>query len=227
MTLLAGYLSDPHVALATSAIVIQTTSLMYTLPMALSASVSTRVGNELGAGRPNNARLATSVAMLLAFLVSVVGLLWTVLGKGPWGRVFTEDSDILNLTMAALPIIGLCELANCPQTTGCGVLRGSARPSISATINLYSFYFVGTPVAIVLAFVFKLGFVGLCYGLLTAQIACAISIVTIICKTDWDKESLRAKELVGSGACIHQEEEDQTVKSGEEAEFLKVAAIEP
>ncbi|RWR94631.1 Multi antimicrobial extrusion protein [Cinnamomum micranthum f. kanehirae] len=227
MTLLAGYLSDPHVALATSAIVIQTTSLMYTLPMALSASVSTRVGNELGAGRPNNARLATLVAMLLAFLVSVVGLLWTVLGKGPWGRVFTQDSDVLNLTMAALPIIGLCELANCPQTTGCGVLRGSARPSISAAINLYSFYFVGTPVAIVLAFVFKLGFVGLCYGLLTAQIACAISIVTVICKTNWDKESLRAKELVGRGACIHQEEEDQTVKSGEEAEFLKVVAIEP
>lgn len=228
MTLLAGYLSDPHVALATSAIVIQTTSLMYTLPMALSASVSTRVGNELGAGRPSNARLATTVAMVLAFLVSVLGLLWTMFGRGPWGRVFTQDSDILDLTMAVLPIIGLCELANCPQTTGCGVLRGSARPAISATINLYSFYFVGTPVAVVLAFVFELGFVGLCYGLLAAQIACALSIVTVICKTDWDKESLRAKELVGRcGFTNEEEEEDQTAKTGEETEFLKEVATEP
>ncbi|KAL0457427.1 UNVERIFIED_CONTAM: protein DETOXIFICATION 55 [Sesamum latifolium] len=73
MTLLAGYLYKPHVALATSAIVIQTTSLMYTLPSALSASISTRVGNELGAGRPQKARLATAVAVALAFSTSIFG----------------------------------------------------------------------------------------------------------------------------------------------------------
>ncbi|XP_058077416.1 protein DETOXIFICATION 55 [Magnolia sinica] len=224
MTLLAGYLSNPHVTLATSAIVIQTTSLMYTLPMALSASVSTRVGHELGAGRPHKAWLATIVSMVLALLVSFIGLIWTTLGRGLWGRVFTEDHDVLELTMTVLPIIGLCELVNCPQTTGCGVLRGSARPSIGAAINLYSFYLVGTPVAVVLAFVFGFGFVGLCYGLLAAQIACALSMVTVISKTDWDRESLKARDLVGRGfACVH---ENQTPDSGEEALFLKEVVFE-
>lgn len=131
MILSAGYLYKPHIALATSAIVIQTTSLMYTLPSALSASISTRVGNELGgAGRPDKARLATTVAIALAFLVSLFGFVLTTLGRGAWGRVFTNDNEVLELTVAVLPIIGLCELANCPQTTCCGALRGSARPSI-------------------------------------------------------------------------------------------------
>ncbi|KAK8483357.1 hypothetical protein V6N13_091364 [Hibiscus sabdariffa] len=198
MTILAGYLSDPRVALATSAIVIQTTSLMYTLPTALSASASTRVGNELGAGRPSRARLAAVVAIGLALLTSFLGLIGTILGRGAWGRVFTEDNEVLELTMIVLPIIGLCELANCPQTTSCGILRGSARPGIGATINFYSFYMVGAPLAIVLGFVCGLGFVGMCYGLLAAQIACVISILAVVFRTDWERESIKAKELVGN-----------------------------
>ncbi|KAF5737006.1 MATE efflux family protein 5 [Tripterygium wilfordii] len=197
MTISAGYLYNPHVALAASAIVIQTTSLMYTLPTALSASVSTRVGNELGAGRPWRARLATVVSIGLALLISLFGLLWTTLGREAWGRVFTKDNEVIELTMTVLPIIGLCELANCPQTTCCGILRGSARPGIGAGINFYSFYLVGAPVAIVLAFVWDLGFLGLCYGLLAAQIACVLSILFVVYRTDWERESLKAKDLVG------------------------------
>ncbi|RWW09480.1 hypothetical protein BHE74_00048593 [Ensete ventricosum] len=49
MTVASSYLSEPRVSLATAAIVIQTTSLMDTLPTMLSTSVSARVGNELGA----------------------------------------------------------------------------------------------------------------------------------------------------------------------------------
>ncbi|XP_047945741.1 protein DETOXIFICATION 55 [Salvia hispanica] len=197
MTLLSGYLYKPHVALATSAIVIQTTSLMYTLPSALSAAISTRVGNELGAGRPNKARLATVVAIALAFLSSVFGFLLTTLGREAWGRVFTNDNEVLELTVAVLPIIGLCELANCPQTTCCGALRGSARPSIGAAINFCSFYMMGAPVAVALAFFWNMGFMGLCYGLLAAQVVCVLSILSVIDRTDWENEALRANDLVG------------------------------
>lgn len=196
MTLLAGYLPNPTTALATAAIVIQTTSLMYTIPSALSASVSTRVGNELGAGQPSSARLAAIVSIGLAILSPVLGLVGTTLGREPWGRVFTNDKDILELTMSVLPIIGLCELANCPQTTSCGVLRGSARPETGAGINFVSFYLVGAPVAVALGFGWDMGFVGLCYGLLAAQVTCAVSILMVVYGTDWVREGMKAKGLV-------------------------------
>lgn len=197
MTILAGYLDKPHIALATSAIVIQTTSLTYTLPAALSASVSMRVGNELGAGQPKKARLAARVAVGMALVSSLSGLSLTTLGSETWGRIFTKDGDVLELTMAVLPIIGLCELANCPQTTSCGILRGTARPGIGAWINFFSFYVVGAPVAIVMGFVWRLGFKGLCYGLLAAQITCVVSILTVVHKTDWEREWLKAMDFVG------------------------------
>jgi hypothetical protein len=40
---LAGYLPDPAAAVGAAGVLIQTTSLMYTVPMALAACVSTRV----------------------------------------------------------------------------------------------------------------------------------------------------------------------------------------
>ncbi|KAK7387919.1 hypothetical protein VNO78_22717 [Psophocarpus tetragonolobus] len=221
MTISAGYLDNPRAALATAGIVIQTTSLMYTLPTALSASVSTRVGNELGAGQGERASLATVVAIGLALVSSIFGLLWTTIGREKWGRVFTSDSEVLQLTMAVLPIIGLCELANCPQTTSCGILRGSARPGVGAVINFCSFYLVGAPVAIVLAFVWKLGMVGLCYGLLAAQIACVVSIFVVVYKTDWERESFKATNLVGKTSCATFAHEDLTVKCEEGLVFLQ------
>ncbi|GLJ10825.1 hypothetical protein SUGI_0135930 [Cryptomeria japonica] len=197
MTLLAGYLNNPEVTVATAAIVIQTTSLMYTVPMALGSSVSTRVGNELGAFKPSRAKLATFVALGCAVFIALVSVTWTTFLRYLWGRVFTKDAGVLALTGSVLPIIGLCELGNCPQTTGCGVLRGSARPAIGARINLWSFYLIGMPVAIVLAFFFKLGLLGLCYGLLAAQIACAFSILLVVLRTDWASEACKARELTG------------------------------
>ncbi|CAN8255532.1 unnamed protein product [Cochlearia groenlandica] len=202
MTVLAGYLPEPTVALASAAIVIQTTSLMYTIPTALSAAVSTRVSNELGAGRPEKARLAAVVAVGAAVAMSVFGLVGTTVGRMAWGRVFTADKNVIELTAVVLPVIGACELANCPQTTSCGILRGSARPRVGAKINLYAFYVVGAPVAIVLAFVWDLRFVGLCYGLLGAQLVCAISILTVVYNTDWNKESLKAHDLVGKNVIL-------------------------
>ncbi|XP_071723255.1 protein DETOXIFICATION 54-like [Rutidosis leptorrhynchoides] len=193
---LAGYLQNPTLAVAATGIIIQTTSMMYTVPMALAGCVSARVGNALGAGQPYKAKLAAIVALGSAFIVGFISVTWTVILKERWAGLFTNDDLVKTLVASVMPIIGLCELGNCPQTTGCGILRGTARPVIGARINLGSFYFVGTPVAVGLAFGLKVGFSGLWYGLLSAQIACAVSILyVVLVSTDWECEATKARKL--------------------------------
>ena len=102
---------------------------------------------------------------------------------------------ILSLTAVALPVVGLCELGNCPQTTACGVLRGSARPTTAACINLGTFYGVGLPVAVFLGFKMGKGLVGLWVGLLAAQMVCAAVMVVVLVTTDWNVQAERAKKL--------------------------------
>ncbi|GAA0160762.1 transporter [Lithospermum erythrorhizon] len=196
VTVLAGYLPNPRLTVAATGIVIQTTSLMYTVPMALAGCVSARVGNELGAGKPYKAKLAALVALGCAFVIGLFSVIWTIILREKWGGIFTKDEMLKAVVASILPIIGLCELGNCPQTTGCGILRGTARPAVGARINLCSFYLVGTPIAVGLAFYLEVGFSGLWFGLLSAQVVCAISIlyVVVIC-TNWESESFKAMKL--------------------------------
>ncbi|XP_019083297.1 PREDICTED: protein DETOXIFICATION 54-like isoform X1 [Camelina sativa] len=196
VTVLGGYLDNPKLAVAATGILIQTTSLMYTVPMALAGCVSARVGNELGAGRPYKARLAANVALACAFVIGALNVVWTVVLKERWAGLFTGYEPLKVLVASVMPIVGLCELGNCPQTTGCGILRGTGRPAVGAHVNLGSFYFVGTPVAVGLAFWLKIGFSGLWFGLLSAQAACAVSILyAVLSRTDWEGEAVRAMSL--------------------------------
>ncbi|KAJ7973959.1 Protein DETOXIFICATION [Quillaja saponaria] len=56
----------------------------------------------------------------------------------------------------------------------------------------------GTSVAAGLAFWFKVGFSGLWFGLLAAQVACAVSILyVVLVRTDWEAEALKADKLAG------------------------------
>lgn len=200
MIMICGLLINPKAAIASMGILIQITSLIYVFPSSLSLGVSTRAGNELGANRPSKARISMIVSLFCAVALGLMAVLFTTLMRHKWGRFFTNDAEILELTAIALPIIGLCELGNCPQTTGCGVLRGSARPKTGASINLGSFYLVGMPVAILMGFVAKMGFPGLWLGLLAAQASCALVMLHVLCRTDWMVQAERAKELTQTNA---------------------------
>ncbi|MCD7454613.1 Protein DETOXIFICATION 49 [Datura stramonium] len=182
MILLCGLLLNPKTTVASMGILIQTTSLIYIFPSSLSFGVSTRVGNQLGADRPNLARLTAIVGLTSSFVLGLLALSFAILVKDVWASMFTQDQEIIAQTSLILPIIGLCELGNCPQTTGCGVLRGTARPKLGANINLGCFYLVGMPVAVYLGF-----FRG----------------------TNWEDQARRAKELT-STIEIEDEETPQT-----------------
>ncbi|XP_042389496.1 protein DETOXIFICATION 48-like [Zingiber officinale] len=200
MIMMCGLLANPRATVAAMGILIQTTSLVYVFPSALSFGVSTRVGNQLGANRPERARNATAVGLAAAALLGLASMAFTTSVRHRWGRLFTDDPDILELTAVALPIAGLCELGNCPQTTGCGALRGSGRPGTGANINLGSFYLVGTPVAVLMGFMADVGFPGLWLGLLAAQASCAALMGYVIFKTDWEVEAERARALTKAAA---------------------------
>ncbi|XP_021807045.1 protein DETOXIFICATION 51 [Prunus avium] len=199
MIVLCGLLVDPRATVASMGVLIQTTSLIYVFPSSLSFAVSTRVGNELGANRPHKAKLSSAVAVMLAFLMGLSATTFASGMRGSWARMFTSDAEIVRLTSAALPILGLCELGNCPQTVGCGVLRGSARPSTAANVNLSAFYLVGMPVAIGLGFWVGVGFCGLWIGLLSAQVCCAGLMLYVVGTTDWDLQAKRAQSLTCAG----------------------------
>lgn len=199
MIVLCGLLMDPKATVASMGVLIQTTSFLYIFPSSLGFGVSTRVGNELGANRPEKARLSAMISIFIAGVMGISAMVFATSIRGLWGRMFTDDAEIIRLTSAVLPILGLCELGNCPQTVGCGVVRGSARPSVAANVNLGAFYLVGMPVALGLGFWVGLGFCGFWIGLLAAQVCCAGLMLYVVGTTDWEFQATRAQFLTCTG----------------------------
>jgi multidrug resistance protein, MATE family len=224
MILLCGLLPNPKTTVASMGVLIQTTSLLYIFPSSLSFGVSTRVSNELGANRPRAARAAAHAGLALSALQGLASFLFALSVRDAWARIFTSDTAILALTASVLPVLGLCELGNCPQTTGCGVLRGSARPKDGARINLGAFYGVGTPVAVALAFWAGQGFEGLWLGLLAAQAACVAVMLVVIARTDWAKQAEHAQVLAGVVVDAALDDCEKGGDLGKEPACVKVAA---
>lgn len=193
--ILAGLLPDPTQAVSTMAIVENISAVFSMLPWAIGSSVSTRVGNELGANHPSMARLASIVSLVCSFATSFLGLASFVALRQTWGLMFTRDRHVLTQVSVTLPVCGFAQFGSCLQTASCGVLRGCARPGVAAKIYFGAFYVIGIPVAVFLGFGLGLDSAGLWGGLAVAQSVCAVLAVAAVFRTSWLVETQRAKEL--------------------------------
>uniref|UniRef100_A0A2C9VB85 Protein DETOXIFICATION n=1 Tax=Manihot esculenta TaxID=3983 RepID=A0A2C9VB85_MANES len=195
MLFLCGLLTNPKANVAATGILIQTAGLIYSFPFSLSCSLSTRVGHALGAGEPARAQWTAIIGVVLGFACGVMATIFTFFFSSIWGKLYTDEPQVLELISIGLPLLGLCEIGNSPQTAACGVLTGTARTKDGARINLYAFYLVGLPVAVHLTFKLKMGFRGLWFGLLAAQISCVSMMLYTLFRTDWKYQAERADEL--------------------------------
>ncbi|KAI6698642.1 hypothetical protein NL676_018761 [Syzygium grande] len=160
--------SNPKALVAAMGILIQMTGLLYTFLVALSSGLSAYIGQALGASHPSQGQLISIIGIAVAVAFGLTTLIFMIAIRLVWGRIYTDDPQVLKLVSTALSILGLCELGNSPQTASCGVLTRTARPNIGACINLFSFYLFGLPIAVLMTFEFKLGFCGLWFGLLAS-----------------------------------------------------------
>ncbi|XP_057506516.1 protein DETOXIFICATION 53-like [Actinidia eriantha] len=192
---LGGLLTNPQSTIGAVGVLIQTTSALYVFPYALSVSISQRVGHELGAGEAARAQRAAIIGIMVALAYGLMALGLAIALRSEWGKIYTNDPQTLSLIAGALPLLGLAEVGNAPQTSACGVLMGSARPKVGIRVNLAAFYLIGLPVSVLLAFYFKFGFWGLWWGLVAAQYSCVVMMLYSLYQTDWRHQAKRAEEL--------------------------------
>lgn len=214
MMFLCGVLSNPQASLASMGILIQTTGMLYVFPISLNAGLTTRVGFALGSGQPSRAQWTAILGLVVAFGFGLSAFTFMMTARSWWGKLYTDEPQVLRLVSKTLPLLGLCEIANTPQTAACGILNGTARPTTGARINLCAFYGVGLPVAVVAAFGLGLGFRGLWFGLLSSQVACLVMMIYTLVRTDWKQMSKRAEELT-SGTDQDEEKRNEDEKDEE------------
>lgn len=141
--------------------------------MGVSAATATRVGIAVGESRvPRKPGL---LGIALGSLIMGVGAAAFTLIPHALVALFTNDSAVIAAGVPLLLIAALFQLFDGAQGVAGGALRGIADVRFAFLSNVVSHWFIGLPVALVLAFRMNMGVSGLWYGLTLGLICVAIS----------------------------------------------------
>ncbi|PNH05010.1 MATE efflux family protein ALF5 [Tetrabaena socialis] len=226
LTLAASLL--PHAAIATAAVGVSYNvyGVLFIAFVACSTAACVTVGNRLGAGNAKGAKLAAAASLLIvpaAWSASAAALLLPrsqaaiiSLFVGQGGGVDGgggADADAEALRQLLHPMFGIVAwlvlldgvqtiLSGVIQTILSGVIQGCGRQQQGALVNAVAFYMVAVPLALFLAFRFRLplalgggeaglgmGPQGLYLGIAAGPLIQMVSYAVILLRTNWERAS--------------------------------------
>ncbi|CAN1313247.1 Protein DETOXIFICATION 16 [Linum perenne] len=196
MVLLAGLLPNPKLETSVLSISLNTSAIVYMLPLGISATASTRVSNELGGGRPRAARLAVYVSVAIVVTETIVTTTIMVLGHNVWGYLYSKEEEVVRYVGDMMLLSAAFHMFDGIQSVLSGICRGCGRQNIGAIVNLGAYYLLGVPCSIVLAFVYHWGGKGLWTGITLALFSQAVFMTVLTVNTNWEKEAKKAKDRV-------------------------------
>lgn len=192
---LAGLISETE--LAAQSVAYQLGAISYMFPMGFAVSASVRVGNALGAGQTEAAKLCAKVSSIFALLVACLDGLVLGLSKDVIGYIFTTETDILQRVADIMQMYSFIHIVDAIAGVTGGVVRGAGKQRVGAVCNLVGFYIIGLPVGVSLMFPVKMGILGFWMGLLLAVTMQSVVFVTYLCKLSWKKATDEALERAG------------------------------
>ncbi|KAL8052934.1 hypothetical protein ABFS82_05G037900 [Erythranthe guttata] len=192
--LMSGLLTNPQLETSVLSVCMNTVYTLSGIPYGLAAAGSTRISNELGAGKPREARISLIALMLLASISAIT--LSTILfaTRNVFGYVFSNEAEVVDYLSNMAPLLCFSVILDSLQGSLAGVARGCGWQDIGAYINLAAFYLFGIPIAGILSFWFSFRGKGLWVGVLSGATMQTLMLGIKASCTNWEKEADKAKE---------------------------------
>ncbi|KAK6795097.1 hypothetical protein RDI58_008550 [Solanum bulbocastanum] len=105
LVFMSGLLPNPK--LETSIMAISISSQVFRIPFGFGSAVSTRVSKELGAGKPNAAKLAACDVLLLAVVEGLLLSGIAVAARTVWGHIYTNEDEVVKYLSTIMPVLAL------------------------------------------------------------------------------------------------------------------------
>ncbi|KAL6188051.1 hypothetical protein ACLB2K_039445 [Fragaria x ananassa] len=196
VVLLSGLLPNPKLETSVLSISLNTCWTVYMVSVGLGSAISTRVSNELGAGRPQGARLALQVMIIMALSEGAAIAIATVSVRHVWGKLYSNENEVITYVAKMMPLLALSDFLDGFQCVLSGAARGCGWQNLCVYINLGAYYVVGIPTAVLFAFTLHIGGMGLWMGIICALLVQVTALVAVNTCTDWSHEALKAADRV-------------------------------
>ncbi|MQM17541.1 hypothetical protein Taro_050509 [Colocasia esculenta] len=196
VVLLSGLLPNPKLETSTLSVSLNTMWMVYMIPTGLSSAVSIRVSNELGAGNPYAARVATHAVIIITVSEGLLVAMATILLRDVWGYLYSSVEEVVKYVSVMMPILAISDFMDGIQCALSGAARGCGWQKVCSFINLGAYYVVGVPSSVLFAFVLHIGGKGLWMGIICALSVQVFVLLSIFVQTNWEDEARKAQERV-------------------------------
>ncbi|XP_027854834.1 multidrug and toxin extrusion protein 1 [Xiphophorus couchianus] len=196
---LAGLISE--VELGTQSVVYQLANIAYMFPLGFSVAGNVRVGNALGAGETEQAKLSAKATMFCGGSVSVC--LAVLIGslKNHISYIFTYDEQIRERVAEIMSFYAPFVILDAMSAASGGIIRGAGKQRVGAICYFLGFYGIGFPIGIPLMFVAKQGIKGLWTGLFTCVSLQSTFLIFYLLRMNWKTATAEARIRAGVIGC--------------------------
>ena len=169
--------------------------LAFMIPLGLSISSSSLIGNYLGSNEPEMAQSTAYLTAGLNLFVLFSNGMIAYFGRNSLGYFFTSQSDVVAVFaeheyLAVLVMV--FDGYNCVVSTG--VLRGCGLQRVGAALNLFCYYALAIPISYLLTFNAGFGLNGIWIGLSIGVGACCVISSIIVYYINWGEQSRLAQQ---------------------------------
>ncbi|CAJ1065207.1 multidrug and toxin extrusion protein 1 [Xyrichtys novacula] len=192
---LAGLISE--VELGAQSVVFELANVAYMFPMGFSIAGNVRVGNALGAGDTEQAKLSAKLTMFCAGSVSICLAVFIGGLKDHISYVFTYDEQIRERVADVISFYAPFLLLDAMSAASGGIIRGAGKQKVGAICNLVGYYGIGFPIGVSLMFAAKLGIKGLWTGLFVCGFLQSTFLISYLVRMNWKKATVEAQTRAG------------------------------
>lgn len=126
-------------------------SLMFVLPMSLSAAVTIRVGFRLGEGSTLNAQTAARTGLGVGVCMAIITAIFTITLREPIAMLYNKDPAVVTLAAHLMLLAAIYQISDSIQVIGSGVLRGYKDTRAIFYITFVAYWVLGLPCGYTLA----------------------------------------------------------------------------
>lgn len=136
-------------------IAINFTSIMFMIPLAISAATTVRVGQLLGAEKLREARHCGMSGILLCALIMAIAAAIMLIFRHNVVSLYTDDLAVMAIAIDLCLMAAIFQIADGIQIGAAGALRGYKDTAFPMVINLFAFWVLAFPLAYMAAITFK------------------------------------------------------------------------
>uniref|UniRef100_A0A8C1CAQ9 Multidrug and toxin extrusion protein n=1 Tax=Cyprinus carpio carpio TaxID=630221 RepID=A0A8C1CAQ9_CYPCA len=189
---LAGLISE--VELGAQSVVYELTSIMYMFPLGFAVAAGVRVGNALGAGNTEQAKLTAKLSLVFS-VDCVTGFSLSDGEELYWLCNSLSCREIVLRVSEVMVMYGFVHLFDATSAITGGIVRGAGKQLLGALCNIVGYYFVGFPIGVSLMFALNMG---LWIGFFGCVFLQSLFFIILICKLDWKKVTQEVRHFNSS-----------------------------